>query len=179
MQEKDDHEQWVQQLSSLMSYSYVSVHRHIADRLAALLSLEEVVWVDGDLKEGNFNVSGVLAVFTDSVVAIVELTDELRGQDSLSGRPLGTTDVLVLPRRALARVSLPGGSPADRVNDAYTWSRFTPDGRRNNEGWPSSSSAPVDLHFGDSVVRVNGAVGSGREGFSAFMASIMRDLASC
>lgn len=179
MQEKDAHEEWVARLSSLMKMSSVSTHRHVFDRLGTLLGHDRVVWVDGRLKDENMMVSGRMAVFTETVVAIVTLRDEMRGGGGALGfDPRGTTDVVVLPRRSLTEVRLPGGEPADRINEAYTWARVTPDGRPNNTGWPSThSGAPVDLVYGDVVVEVHREIGAGMEGMGDFMATVMRDLA--
>lgn len=177
MVNKDEHEEWVIRLGELMSNTYASVHRHVADRLAVLLGMGEVAWVDGTLKDENMSVSGRLLVFTHSVVAIVDLVDEMRGHDSLSGGPLkGATDVILVPRRSLSEVRLMSTGPGEREHSAYVWSRVTADGRPNNEGWPGHS-APVELVYGDRVVTVNDVIGGGREGFDVFMASLLADLA--
>ena len=120
MVDKDEHEQWGARVSQLMANSGVSVHRHVVDRLAVLLGLAEVVWVDGHLTDENMSVSGQVLVFTDSVVAIVDLVDEMRSHDSLSGGPLnGATDVTVVPRRAMTEVKLLSEKPGGRQHSAY------------------------------------------------------------
>ena len=175
MVDKDEHEQWVIRLGELMSGSHVSVHRHVADRLATVLGRQEVIWVDGHLTDEDMSVSGQLLVFTESVMAIVDLADEMRNHDHLGGPLKGATDVTLVPRGALSEVRLSSDEPGGRQHSAYAWSRITPDGRPNNEGWPRHS-APVDLHYGDRMVTVNVRIGEGRDGFDAFMASLLTDL---
>lgn len=176
MVEKDAHERWVIRFAELMSNSPVAVHRHVADRLAVLLGMAEVAWVDGQLEDENMSASGTLAVFTDSLVAIVTLDNEMRGGIDRLGGPLrGGTSVIVLPRKSLTEVKLMAGEPDDHVNDAYRWARWTPDGRPNQEGWPTRY-APVELVYPGRSVTLNLQIGAGREGFDEFMASVMVDL---
>lgn len=169
---------WVIRLGEFMKNSPVAAHRHVADRLAVLLDLAEVHWVDGELRDEHMAVSGELTVFTESLIAIVTLIGEVRSHDGhrLGQKDAGTTNVLVVPRKSLRAVRLTSAQDDRWRNSSYTWARWTQDGRPNTEGWPAAS-APVELQYGEHTVTVNSQIGGGREGFDTFMASVMSDLA--
>lgn len=176
MVEKDAHEKWVQGFSRHFRDGHLPVHRHVADRLAVLLELAEVKWVDGEVKGDIDGVSGSLHVFTDVLVASVTLKDELPPGRYAFASPQGSTGIAVFPRSGLAQVRLPAGGPSERRHAPFVWARWAPDQQSNNEGWPDYD-APVELDYAGHIVTVGESIGAGREGFDEFMASIMRDLA--
>lgn len=178
--EADSHEKWVMRAANCVRGSGSSVHRHVFDRLATLLCLEDIAWVDGQVNELDDGVHGRILVFTRDLLAIVDITGEARPHqhEQVTGRPQGTTLVRVVPRTALIQVSLPGADETDpRRSTPGVWARFAFGGRINQEGWPRFD-APVELTYPGETVAVNGPIGATtREGFDEFMATVMVDLA--
>lgn len=174
MNEKDVHEEFVRALHQELGM--VDMHRHVLDRMAGLLSPAEIVWADGSIETGDDGVSGKLVVFTDSLVAVATLRDEIQSGDTykLSGPPLpGSTDVALFPRHALTKVRSTTGESRNRPE---VWMRRDRNGFPQYDDFPRYG-APVELEYGSEVVTVNDLIGSRRGGFKDFLGTVMRDMA--
>lgn len=121
--------------------------RHVLARLATLLTEQDVKYVDVDLRvsEGSHGyAAGTIAVFTDTLVALVAVNNMLvmpsAAHQTGLHEPAGVT-IRIVPRRSLRSIAMlqDGDNPrATTQNDSADWQTA------DFEEWPYSGRVTVE-----------------------------------
>ncbi|USQ76814.1 hypothetical protein [Ornithinimicrobium cryptoxanthini] len=173
----DKHESWVKNTRAMLTDRATGPGRHVWDRLARLLQYAEVKWVDGELLDASMRLNGTLLVFTDLIVAIVELKDEERRHDHGLAREEGVTNVQLVPRSGLEKIDVLASETDRYTNAKWRWLRLGEHGTLHDD-WPMV--APITLRYrGGVTLTVNGPLRDlGGADMSDFMETLLRDLAA-
>lgn len=171
---KDAHEEWVSKMSGVLKNK--APGRHVFDRLATLLCYEDVVWVDGEIKDVVGGFTGSFSVFTETLVAVVDIRNEPHSRgEGFTRVGESNCEVSVLARRSLQHINLAQDEENPRINSRPVWDRRREDGQLR-DGWPWE--APLVLTYADgSRITVSGRVSEDAEAnLSDLMPSLLRDL---
>jgi hypothetical protein len=167
----EDREQGMKALNARVSRSRrPRPLRNVLERVAAVLAGQEVLYVDNDLRDDDVGggISGRITVFTNDVVAIVNVAGAAANVSLGASLDQGTAKVTFLPRASLAALEIP---PNDGTypNSGEAWST---EAARN--AWP---------HGGVMHLRYNGLseplvlpAGDSGEDFHALLPSLVTDL---
>lgn len=136
----DSREQWTQELNARIGRSRRPAPlRNVVERVAAVLHGSELAFVDNALHEED-GVSGRIAVFTDTIVAVIDVAGVAPSFAHAPRSDQGTTTVVFLPRSALTRIELRQDPAAPYINSGDAWA--TQDAR---DGWPHGGR--LALHY--------------------------------
>jgi hypothetical protein len=141
--------------------------RNVVERVAAVLHGSELVFVDNAL-QGQSAVSGRITVFTDEVVAVVDVDGVASSNGSTPNPDQGTAAVVFVPRSALVRMDVRPDPDSPYVNSGDAWSS-----RDARGGWPHGARAEL-VYAG-----LDGRVVLPSEdpvGFDSLLPSLVRDL---
>lgn len=117
----DSREQWTQELNARIGRSRRPAPlRNVVERVAAVLHGSELAFVDNALHKED-GVSGRIAVFTDTVVAVIDVAGVAPSFAHAPRSDQGTTTVVFLPRSALTRIALRQDPAAPYINSGDAW----------------------------------------------------------
>lgn len=143
--------------------------RHVLARVAAVLHSTPIRYVDSDLRGDEHGLTGRFCVFTDTLLAVIDLDKVLPDYaDAGPAMPTGSVVVEFLRRATLSRLTIAADGES-AANSPDAWDRG-----ESAQDWPSYCGA-IDLHYPGLPVLVT-VPQHQREPFGPFLPSLVTDL---
>lgn len=166
-------EEWMRSLKDRVKGP--ALPRHVYERLATLTGLAPVVWVHSAVEHqreaGASGLTGRLVVFTGTHLFVVDLLMVTPPSGFPQRLASGTTQIAILPRAAVRRLSLTQEEGSLR-NSAEVWSQ---DNMSGDESWPVYAGSIAVQYEGLEQALHMPPEGQNR-GFGEFMATLLADL---